>query len=730
MRDRLLFRAMVLIGLVIPITSCNTSPSLTSIAVTPTTMSFGGAGLTTQLTAMGSYTHPNHPAITKDITDQVTWASSTPECVTVSATGLITSGSNVCSNILVTASSPGFNGEIQGSMTVNVTQSSGSGGTTTGDVTSITVTPATQSLASIGETAQFVAIGKTSSGASVDVTSVSAWTSSAPSVAVVSGSGLATGKGAGTTTFTVVYTNADGTVATGSASLTVAPSGSPEPYASLAVVPSSATVLAVGQTAQFIAIATTGTGTTLDLTSSTAITWTSSNQAVGTVNTAGLVTAVGSGTTAITAVAKNPDGTVVASSATFTVSVPTSQEPLVSLAIVPNTQTAFAIGQSAQYIAIATTGSGTTVDETTQATWTASNAGVGTVGKNTGLATAVGAGTTALVAEVKNPDGTVVTGSASFVVAPATITEEYTALTIVPSAQTASSANETAQFIAIATTGAGTTVDATNLATWKSSDQSVGTVVAGGVATALSSGATAITAVLQNSDGSVVTGTGTFTVNIASTAEPLLSLAIIPTSQSVSTVGETSQYIAIGTFSGASSTTTSICGSTGTLQDCTSYVKWSSSDVKIATISNNGLATALQTQGTTAITAVAQNADGTVVTGVASLTLLPPSTGPVLQSTLGVTLIGTNASNGLVTAPSPQNPTGPNVINCTTAAGATCTQPFTVGSTVTLTATPQGSAQFGGWSNNCTPTAAINPTGANSCTITLTSNETVAAIFY
>src|SRR5580692_7896350 len=101
MRNRSLLGALLIIGVLIPITSCTSSPSLTSIAVTPNTMNFGGAGLTTQLTAIGSYTHPGHPPITKDITKQVTWASSTTDCVTVNSTGMITSGGNICSNILI-----------------------------------------------------------------------------------------------------------------------------------------------------------------------------------------------------------------------------------------------------------------------------------------------------------------------------------------------------------------------------------------------------------------------------------------------------------------------------------------------------------------------------------------------------------------------------------------------------------------------------------------------------
>jgi hypothetical protein len=64
-------------------------------------------------------------------------------------------------------------------------------------------------------------------------------------------------------------------------------------------------------------------------------------------------------------------------------------------------------------LAIATKGDGTTVDVTQTATWRSSVVGVATMsadGATGGLATAVSAGTSAITAEVSNPDGTAVTG--------------------------------------------------------------------------------------------------------------------------------------------------------------------------------------------------------------------------------------------------------------------------------------------------------------------------------
>jgi|HubBroStandDraft_5_1064220.scaffolds.fasta_scaffold167721_1 hypothetical protein len=218
MRDRSLLGAMVLIGLVIPITSCTNSPSLTSITVTPAIMNFGGPGLTTQLTAIGSYTHPNHPAQTRDITSQVNWTSATPQCVTVSNTGLITSGNDICSGIQITASAAGFNGDITASMTVNVTQP----GAANSDIAEVVVSPANPAPLALGVIEQFSASGYTASGTLTSLTNPVSWNSSNTGVATIDQTGRATPVAAGTTTITASYTNADGTSAIpGTASLTV-----------------------------------------------------------------------------------------------------------------------------------------------------------------------------------------------------------------------------------------------------------------------------------------------------------------------------------------------------------------------------------------------------------------------------------------------------------------------------------------------------------------------------
>jgi hypothetical protein len=660
MFNRFCFGAFLLAGLVLPITSCTSSPSLTSITVSPSTMNFGGAGLTTQLTATGYYTHPNHPAETKDITDEVTWASSTPECVTVSSTGFITSGHNVCSNIPVTASAPGFNGLISGSMIVNVTQSTtGGGGGSSTDVTAITIIPSSQTVATAGQTGQFIAIGTTGAGTTKDLSSSAVWTSSSTAVATVcsagsaapcttSTSGLATAVGAGTTTITAVYTNTtDGTSATGQATFTVT-GASTAPLQSLGITPGTETILQ-GQSSQLIAIgtfsSTSSTPGTQNLTSQ--VTWNSSNNSVASITSGGLVSAVGAGTAVITAIAPAADGNLVAV-ATITVTTPTTGstgEPLTSLAILPASQTVAGVGQQTDFLALGTFSATSSTPGTQnmvniptyKVAWSSSVPSVATIDAN-GVATAVGQGTTAITAIATN----IADKSASYATAALTVTassspSQVTSLTIIPNSQTVTMplttpTAPTTSFVAIGTTGSGLLQNETNAAAWTSSNTAVANIdKTTGAVTLVGQGTTTITALFNNpststTPASVVTATATLTVNGVQ-AEPLLSLAITPGTQSVAYPGQTSQLIAIGTFSDAPVTQN--------LTNSLAFpIKWISSNAAVATVcttgspapctaSTNGLVTAVG-QGTTAITAIApanDPSDGSVVTGVATFTV-------------------------------------------------------------------------------------------------------------
>ena len=109
--NRQWYRAAIIVATVlcvIGLPGCGHEQQLVSITIQPTTETFGSAttpvaadfGLNVQLKALGNYIHP---PVTKDITSQVTWASNTPQMVTVNSTGLITATGQACGNTLITA---------------------------------------------------------------------------------------------------------------------------------------------------------------------------------------------------------------------------------------------------------------------------------------------------------------------------------------------------------------------------------------------------------------------------------------------------------------------------------------------------------------------------------------------------------------------------------------------------------------------------------------------------
>jgi hypothetical protein len=89
--------------------SCARDQELVSIAIKPTTETFGDsntpvsadAGSSVNLQALGNYIHP---PVQKDITNQVVWSSNTPQMVTVDQAGVLTATGQSCGNALVSAS--------------------------------------------------------------------------------------------------------------------------------------------------------------------------------------------------------------------------------------------------------------------------------------------------------------------------------------------------------------------------------------------------------------------------------------------------------------------------------------------------------------------------------------------------------------------------------------------------------------------------------------------------
>jgi hypothetical protein len=121
MFDRRTLKGVLLLGLAgcaFSLPGCS-SPSVVSIAITPSTQYFGGPNLTAQLTAIGTFTQGTHPKTTRDITSEVTWKSNAISIATISASGLATSHNGLGSTD-VTASMNGFTGLVVAHATITV----------------------------------------------------------------------------------------------------------------------------------------------------------------------------------------------------------------------------------------------------------------------------------------------------------------------------------------------------------------------------------------------------------------------------------------------------------------------------------------------------------------------------------------------------------------------------------------------------------------------------------
>ena len=174
----------------------------------------------------------------------------------------------------------------------------------------------------------------------------------------------------------------------------------------MTVTPADASI-ADGTTQEFTATGLYTDGSTQDLT--TEVTWFSSDEAVATVSNAddskGLATAVGAGSTTVSATSGGVTGDT-----TLTVTA-----TLVSIAVTPAAPS-IANGLTQQFTATGLYSDGSTQDLTTEATWASSDEAVATV-SNTGLATAVSVGSTTVSAT-----SGAVSGNATLTVIPAPLT--------------------------------------------------------------------------------------------------------------------------------------------------------------------------------------------------------------------------------------------------------------------------------------------------------------------
>ncbi len=344
------------------------------------------------------------------------WTSSNTAVATVSNTGLVT-------------------GVNPGTSTITYTNSDGCSATQAVTITSGASITGTLSVC-IGGTSQLSGTGTPNA--------TNPWVSSNTTVATVSNTGLVTGVSAGTTTIT--YTNSSGCL--DNEVLTV----NPLPTVTGADV-------CLGGTSQL-----TGSGT-----ANAANPWVSSNPAVATINSSGLVSGVAVGSTTITYTNSN------GCSNTMTLNV-------VGNPSVTGTLTA-CVGATTQLSASGTPNATNP--------WTSSNPAVATI-SNTGLVTGVSAGTTTIT----------FTNSSSC---------QSTAVVTINPLPTITGTLSVCAGLTTQLSGSGT-ANATN--PWISSNTAVATVSNTGLVTGVSAGTTTIT--YTNSNG--CSQTAVVTVNALPTA--------------------------------------------------------------------------------------------------------------------------------------------------------------------------------------------------------------------
>lgn len=495
--------------------------TLVSMAVTPATGSLP-VGNTGQLTATGTYTDGSK----KTLTTSVTWASSVASIATVSSAGLATALARGTTTISATS------GSIQGSTSLKVTASA---------LVSIAVTPTNASIPA-GTSERFTATGTYTDNSSKNITSSVSWSSSAPTIASINTTGLATSTSSGSATITAML----GPIA-GSAPLTVGP----PILNSIAVTPNSPSIPA-GTNLQFKAAGTYTNGSTQDVTNS--VSWGSSAPGVASVSSTGLALGAGIGNSTIVASLNSVSGSALLSVA---------QPVLVSIAVTP-INPSFALGTAQPLKATGTYTDGSTQDLTSTATWNTANPAVAAV-DNQGNATGVAVGTTSVTAASGS-----ISGATTLTVTPTPLVS----IAITPAIPSIS-LGTTEQFTATGTFGDGSTQDVTQSVQWSSDTSSVATIsnAAGtvGLATSTGTGSATITA----ASGSVSANT-TLTV----TGAVLASIAVAPADPFIA-LGSAQSFTATGTFTD------------GSTQDLTATAAWSSDTPSVAGINNAGLCTSV-----------------------------------------------------------------------------------------------------------------------------------------
>ena len=523
---------------------------------------------------------------------------------------------------------------------------------------SILVTPASTTL-SVGQTQQFTATGLYSDNSSRNLTNSVSWVSSNTSEVRMSSSGLATSDAVGSVTISALQANI-----VGNASLTIKSAG----LISMEITPSAVSVDS-GATFQFTAMGSFTDGSKKNITS--AVTWSSSNSAVATIDLneiPGLAKGLTPGLSTVSAYAG-----ALSSSATLTV----NNAALVSISVAPEDPT-LPLGTEQQFAAEGTYSDQSTHDITNTVTWSSSDSDVLSVSAS-GLATARAFGSVT------------VTASLDQIVATTTISVSAAglkAMTIRPgNAKIAQ--NTSQQFWAEGIFADGSTRNVTGQVSWTSSNSSVAKMMGKGLAKATAPGMTTITAAM---------GSTSVSVTLDVTTATIVGITVTPADRTIAPMTRAA-FAASGVFSDS------------TRQVITRDVVWTSSDTTVATVLGN-VGTAVGT-GTTNISAAFGGIAHSVALHVSSVSLVALSVSPATTVLAPGTYISCTAvaqfSDGSYQAVT-------DVVNWTSSASAV----VSVNASGVATAESSGSAIITAQLGSVTGTAALEVDSAPLASVQIT----------
>jgi Bacterial surface proteins containing Ig-like domains len=299
------------------------------------------------------------------------------------------------------------------------------------------------------------------------------------------------------------------------------------------------------------------------------VVWTVRDPGIATVSSSGIVTGRAIGSTQVAASAGGRSALAA---------ITVRPVPVASVVVQPGS-VSLAPGSTTTLAAVVTTANGAAAPERT-VTWTTSDALVAVV-SSTGVVTAVGPGSATIGAESEGKTGTAtVTVSPA---APASVTVEPSDVTV----QVGRSATLTATVKdASGNVLVGRAVD------WSTSNPSVATVSPAGSVAAVAVGSATISATINGKSG-----TATVTVTLV----PVGSVAVQPRTVSL-TVGQTTPLSAVVTDAQGAATDRA--------------VTWTSGNQQVATVSSNGVVTAVA-PGQAIITAASEGKSGAATITVA-----------------------------------------------------------------------------------------------------------------